>query len=65
MKLENVEHVIMKCPRYGKEKKILIDGLKENKEKLNLMNILGNKSGDKNVQCLMRYLKDTGLYNRI
>uniref|UniRef100_A0A671QXA1 Actinodin3 n=1 Tax=Sinocyclocheilus anshuiensis TaxID=1608454 RepID=A0A671QXA1_9TELE len=32
---------------------------------LNLMNILGNKSRDKNFQFLMRYLKDTGLYNRI
>ncbi len=28
-------------------------------------NILGKRSGDKNDKCLMRYLKDTGLYNII
>ncbi len=62
---ESVEHVILHCRRYQREREIMEDNLKEvGVKKLTLKTTLG-MSDRAQVRELIVFLKETGLYYRI
>ena len=62
---ETLEHVICHCPCYQTERETLIEQLRRAKLRLNLMEILKLGSGHICYNYVFRFLRDTGLINRI
>ncbi|XP_048015377.1 uncharacterized protein LOC125247880 [Megalobrama amblycephala] len=62
---ETVEHVIMKCPKYNSERRVLIFNLKRIKMKFNLTNLLQRNSHEECIDFLLLYLKMTDLDKRL
>lgn len=66
---ENVEHVILHCILFELERQIFQDRVQEAGREWNLMGVLGTEGEEKGIRItrktLFKFLKDTGLVNRM
>ena len=64
-KYETIEHVILECHKYEKERRYMRREFEDIKEKVNLLDILRKNLWSKHIQIIIRFLKKTKLFHRI
>uniref|UniRef100_A0A3B5QAR3 Reverse transcriptase domain-containing protein n=1 Tax=Xiphophorus maculatus TaxID=8083 RepID=A0A3B5QAR3_XIPMA len=64
-KYETIEHVILECHKYERERRYMRREFECIKEKINLLDILRKNLGSKHIQIIIKYLKKTKLFHRI
>lgn len=62
---ETVEHVLIHCPMYHAERRLLIGYLKKEKVIFNFQNVMQMNTGHVGFNHICRFLKSTGLQYRI